>query len=162
MNDQFADIKNFEFLNLVNPNFFSMWKTKMPSGKLDKLMTSYGPLFNTLDLESQLLFIYKDRDFNKESATELLQYIYNFSLQYSLPEAVKLLKMNGVIAISSASVEQTFSCLCGVESYLCSNMGQERLGSLCRISIHKDILKELEEKKQLHDLIAEKFIEKPR
>ena len=79
MNDQFADIKNFEFLNLVNPNFFSMWKTKIPSGKLDKLMTSYGPLFNTLDLESQLLFIYKDRDFNKESATELLQYIYNLA-----------------------------------------------------------------------------------
>jgi hypothetical protein len=41
-------------------------------------------------------------------------------------------------------------------------MGQERLGSLCRISIHKDILKELEDKKQLHDLIIEKFVEKPR
>ena len=41
-------------------------------------------------------------------------------------------------------------------------MGQERLGSLCRISIHEDILKELEEKKKLYDLIAEKFIEKPR
>ena len=40
-------------------------------------------------------------------------------------------------------------------------MGQERLGSLCRISIHKDILKELEDKKKLHDLITEKFIEKP-
>ena len=104
MNDRFADINNFEFLDLVNPNFFSMWRTKIPSGKREKLMTSYGPLFNTLDLESQLLFIYRDRDFHKESATELVQYIHNFSLQNSLPEAVKILKMNGVIAISSASI----------------------------------------------------------
>ena len=41
-------------------------------------------------------------------------------------------------------------------------MGQECLGSLCRVSIHKDILKELEEKNKLHDLIAEQFIDKPR
>ena len=41
-------------------------------------------------------------------------------------------------------------------------MRQGRLGSLCRISIHKDIFKELEEKKKLHDLLAEKFIDKPR
>ena len=41
-------------------------------------------------------------------------------------------------------------------------MGDERLGSLCRISIHKDILKEKEDKKELHDAILNKFIQKPR
>jgi len=102
---------------------------------------------------SQFLFIYKDRDFHKENASELLEYIYKFNLQ-DLPEVVKLLKMNGVIAISSASVERSFSCLRRVKIYLRGNMGQERLGSLCRISIHKNNLKELEEKKKLHDLIT--------
>ena len=121
-----------------------------------------GPLFNFPDLEIQLLFIYKDRDFHKENASELLEYIYKFNLQDCLPEAVKLLKMNCIIAISSASVERSVSCLRRVKTYLRGNVGQERLGSLCRISIHKDILKELEEKKKLHDLIAEKFIDKPR
>ena len=126
------------------------------------LSTSYGPLFTFPDLESQLLFVYMDRDFHKENASELLEYIYKFNLQDCLPELVKLLKMNVVIEISSASVERSFSCLRRVKTYLRGNMGQERLGSLCRISIHKDILKELEEKKKLHDLIAEKFIDKPR
>ena len=139
-----------------------MWKNKVPSTKLNKLMTSYGPLFTFPDLESQLLFIYKDRDFHKENASELLLYIYKFNLQDCLPEVAKLLKMNGVIAISSTSVERSFSCLRRVKTYLRGNMGQECLGSLCRISIHKDILKELEEKKKLHDIIAEKFIDKPR
>ena len=75
-------------------------------------MTSYGPLFTFPDLESQLLFINKDRDFHKENASELLEYIYKLNLQDCLPEVVKLWKMNGVIAISSVSVEQSFSCLC--------------------------------------------------
>jgi len=162
LSDRFSDIENFEFLDLVNPNFFSMWKNKVPSAKLNKMITNYGPLFTFPDLESQLLFIYKDRDFHKENASELLEYIYKFNLQDCLPEVVKLWKMNGVIAISSASVERSFSCLRRVKTYLCGNMGQERLGSLCRIKIHKDIFKELEEKKKLHDLIAEKFIDKPR
>ena len=67
LSDRFSDIENFEFLGLVNPNFFSTWKNKVPSTKLNKLMTSYGPLFSLSDLESQLLIIYKDRDFQKEN-----------------------------------------------------------------------------------------------
>ena len=41
-------------------------------------------------------------------------------------------------------------------------MGQERLGSLCRISLHKDILKVMERDNVLHSFIVQKFIEKPR
>ena len=74
LSDRFSDIENFEFLDLVNPNFFSMWKNKVPSTKLNNLMTSYGPLF-TSDLESQLLFINKENDFHKENTSELLEYI---------------------------------------------------------------------------------------
>ena len=70
--------------------------------------------------------------------------------------------MNGIIAISSASVERYFSCLRRVKTYLRGNKGQERLGSLCRISIHKDILKEFEEKNKLHNLITETFVDTPR
>jgi len=80
LSDRFSDIENFEFLDLVNPNFFSAWKNKVSSTKLNKLMTSYGPLFNFPDRESQLLFICKDRDFHKENASELLEYIYKFNL----------------------------------------------------------------------------------
>ena len=64
LSDRFSDIENFEFLDLVNLSFFSMWKNKVLSTKLNKVITSYGPLFTFPDLESQLLFIYKDRDFH--------------------------------------------------------------------------------------------------
>ena len=160
LNDRFADCKHFAFL--VNPNFFAKWKAEFPADNLQLLKSKYGPLFNIQLLQSQLLFIYRDNDFYKKSSVEVLNYLYEFGLQESLPEVVKLLKLNSAIAVSSASVERSFSCLRRVKTYLLNKMDQERLGSLCRISIHKDLLKELEDKKKLHDLIAEKFIEKPR
>ena len=162
LNDRFADCKDFGFLDLVNPNFFAMWTNKVTADRVQLLNLKYGPLFNMQQLVNQLLFMYKDTDFYKKSPVEVLQYIYEFGLQGSLPEVVKLLKLNSAIAVSSASVERSFSCLKRVKTYLRNKMGQERLGSLCRISIHKDILKELEDKKEIHDLIADKFIEKPR
>ena len=110
LSDRLLDIENLEFLDFANPNFFSMWKNKVPSTTLNTLMTSYGPLFTFPDLESQLLFIYKDKEFHKDSTSELLEYIYKCNLQDLLPKVVKLLKMNDVVAISSASVERSFSC----------------------------------------------------
>ena len=41
-------------------------------------------------------------------------------------------------------------------------MGQERLGSLCRISLHKGVLKKVEDENMLLDKIVQKFMEKPR
>ena len=162
VNERFSDVESFSFLDLVNPKIFSKWQDKVPADKLQLLIEKYGPLFNIPMLESQLMFVYKDNDFLKETPMELLQYIYDLNLQQCFPEFVKLLKLNAVIAVSSASAERSFSCLGRVKSYLRSKMGDERMASLCRISIHKDILKEKEDQKQLHDLILQKFIAKPR
>ena len=79
-----------------------------------------------------------------------------------IPQVVKLLKLNGVIAVSSASAERSFSCLGRVKSYLRGKMNDNRLGCLCRISIQKDILQEKEDKKQLFELVLERFVQKSR
>ena len=42
---------------------------------------------------------------------EILQYIFALNTQFSLPEVVKLLKMNSVFSLTSASAERSFSCL---------------------------------------------------
>ena len=162
LNERFQDMKQFEFLDLVNPKVFSTWNGVAPPEKFSLLKEMYGPLFDVPGLQSQLTFIYNDKDFHKETSNEVLKYIFQFNLQSSLPEAVKLLKMNGVLAVSSASVERSFSCLKRVKGYLRNRMGQSRLSSLCRISIHKDIIKLKEDANVLHDQVVEKFVEKPR
>ena len=162
LTERFQDMKQFEFLDLVNPKVFSTWNGVVPPGKISLLKEMYGTLFDVPMLESQLSFIYNDKDFHKESSNEVLKYMFKFNLQSSLPEAVKLFKMNGVLAVASASVERSFSCLKRVKSYLRNRMGQGRLSSLCRISIHKDIVKLKEDSNVLHDEVVTKFIEKPR
>jgi hypothetical protein len=156
VNNRFQDVDSFSFLDLMN------WQSSVPADKLQLLREKYGPLFDISSLESQLMFIYKDQDFLNDNPMELLQYTYQMNIQGCIPEFVKLLKLNVVIAVSSASAERSFSCLGRVRSYLRSTMSDGRLGSLCRISILKDILKEKEDQKQLHKLVLEKFIEKPR
>ena len=162
LSERFQDMKRFEFLDLVNPKVFSTWNGVAPPEKFNILKEMYGTLFDLPTLQSQLTFIYNDKDFHKESSNEVLKYIFQFNLQSSLPEAVKLLKMNGVLALSSASVERSFSCLKRVKGYLRNRMGQARLSSLCRISIHKDIIKLKEDTNVLHDEVVKKFVEKPR
>ena len=162
LEDRFEDCENFSFLDLVNPNFFSQWKDNFPKEKFQLLQSRYGSLFNISLLESQLLFVFRDKDFQKNPSMELLEYMCDFELHTCFPEVIKLLKLNAVIAVSSASAERSFSCLRRVKTYLRNRMGQESLASLSRISIQKDVLKELENEGVLYRLITEKFIQKPR
>lgn len=162
LKERFTDAESFSFLDLVNPKLFVQWKTAIPNEKIQQLSAKYGPLFNIPRLRSQLFFVYQDKDFLKDNSMELLKYIYHIGIHQCIPEFVKLLKLNAVIAISSASAERSFSCLNRVKTFLRNSMGDERLGSLCRISIHKDILKAKDDQKQLHPAILDKFIKKPR
>jgi hypothetical protein len=162
LTERFHDMDRFRFLDFVNPRVFKTWNGEVPSEKLDLLKEMYGDLFDIPMLVSQLCFIYRDTDFHKDSWGELLKYIFQFHLQSSIPEVVKLLKMNGVISVTSASVERSFSCLKRVKSYLRNTMSQGRLSSLCRISIHKDILSEKEDAGTLHEEVVKRFVEKPR
>ena len=139
LTERFQDMKQFEFLDLVNPKVCTTWNGVVPPEKISILKEMYGTFFDVPMLESQLSFIYNDKDFHKESSNEVLKYMFKFNLQSSLPEAVKLFKMNGVLAVASASVERSFSCLKRVKTYLRNRMGQGRLSSLCRISIHKTL-----------------------
>jgi hypothetical protein len=158
LNERFKDIKSFGFLDLVNPKLFRNWGGKVPSDKIDLLKERYGPLFDIPTLESQLTFIYRDSDFYKDTSMAILQYIFEFNMQSSLPEVVKLLKMT----LTSGSAERSFSCLKRVKTYLRATMTQDRLSSLCRISIDKDILKSKKDAHTLHEQVLVKFAEKPR
>ena len=118
---------------MVNPKIFSKWQDGVPPEKLQQLREKYVPLFDMSSLENQLMFVYKDQDFLKDNPMELLKYIFEKNIQGCIPEVVKLLKPNGIIAVSSASAERSLSCLDRVKSYLRSKMNDERLGWLCRI-----------------------------
>ena len=162
LSERFAYCNSFAFLDFVNPCIFKQRRKGVPPDMLYSLNSRYGPLCNIKSLENQLPFLYNDPNFHHDSRLEIMHYIYKCGLETSIPEAVRLLKLNSVISISSASVERSFSCLKRVKTYFRNKMGQDRLDPLCRISLHKDVLKEVEDKNILHDSIVQKFVEKPR
>ena len=118
LSERFADCKSFAFLDLVNHCIFKQCRKGVPPDMLQFLKCKYGPFFHIQSLENQFLFIYHDPGFHIDSPLEILQYIYKCGLETSIPEAVKLLKLNSVIFISSASVERSFSSLKRVKTYL--------------------------------------------
>ena len=109
-------MQQFEFLDLVNPRVFATWNGVVLPEKISLLKEMYGNLFDIPMLESQRSFIYNDKDFHQDSSNEVLKHMFKFNLQSSLTEAVKLFKMNGVLAVASASVERSFSCLKGYKA----------------------------------------------
>ena len=74
LQERFHDLKDFAFLDLVNPHCFINWKNSVPAETLELLEKRYGPLFKLSLLKQQLLFIYRDSDFYKASSQELLDY----------------------------------------------------------------------------------------
>ncbi|XP_046854714.1 uncharacterized protein LOC124447756 isoform X2 [Xenia sp. Carnegie-2017] len=77
---------------------FKMWKGEVPSEKINLLKEVYGDMFDIPMLVSRLCFIYRDKDFHRDSCDELLKYIFQFHFQSSIPEVVKLLKINGFLS----------------------------------------------------------------
>ena len=131
LQEQFLDFQDFAYLDLVNPHCFINWKNSVPAEKLELLEKIYGPLFKHSLLEQQLLFIHRNCDFHKASSQELLDYINNLNLQSCFSEVLKLLLLNTTIAISSLSVERSFSCLTRIKTYLRNRMERELLACLC-------------------------------
>ena len=124
LEERFLDLKDFAFLDLVNPHCFLNWQNNVPVEKLELLRMKYGPLFKISLLEQQLLYINRDTDFYKASSQELLDYIMQLNLQSCYSEVFKLLLLNATVAISSSSVERSFSCLKRIKTYLRNRMEQ--------------------------------------
>ena len=92
----FHDVDSFSFLDLINPKIFPQWADGVPTDKIQLLTEKYGTLFNIPNLQSQLAFVYKDKDSQKDNSMELLKYIFKVNVQSCFPEMVKLLKLNAV------------------------------------------------------------------
>ena len=81
LQERFLDLKDFAFVDLVNPHCFINWKNGDPAEKLELLEKINGPLFKRSLIEQQLLFIHRDSDFHKATSQELKDSIQNLKLQ---------------------------------------------------------------------------------
>ena len=68
LEEQFHDLKDFAFLDLVILHCFINRKNSVPAEELELLERRYGPLFKLSLLKQHLLFIYRDSDFHRATS----------------------------------------------------------------------------------------------
>lgn len=148
---------------MINVSKFAEFAENFPVQKFNALQSKYPNLIDYKILICELKYIYSDSDFMKcKSANVLLELFHELGLLTAFPESTKLLKLLLTLPVTSVSNERSFSVLDRIKSFLRSTMTQERLPSLARISIEKEIITELEKKQELNEKVLEEFALKPR
>ena len=66
-----------------------------------------------------------------------------FETKTMFPLALHILKLLLVVPATSATAERSFSTMKRVNTYLRATMGQERLNSLCLLSVYRERVKEV-------------------
>lgn len=92
LQERFKDVRQLSFVKLVNKNCYSDFVKKFPRQILEELNRLYPNVFDTSKLENELLVVYFCDEKNKLDPLNLLQYIYDNSLEEVFPETYKLLK----------------------------------------------------------------------
>ena len=119
--------------------------------------------FYLKSLTSELRYLYSDNDFKKcTSSKAILEMLHELGFLSAMSETVRLIQLFLTIPSTSVSNERSFSTLDRIRSFLRCTMAEDRLLSLARISIEKQMFKDLEQRNELHNMVIEKFAAKPR
>ena len=163
LEERFSNCNQYIFFDVFDFKRFDSFSKNFPSYLLNSLNDMYPNLFDIKTLTTELKFVYTDADFKKCSTLkEVLDLVFELDLISAFPQIVLLLQFLLTFPLTSVSTERSFSTLNRVRTFLRSTMSQSRLSSLAKISIEKIILKELEEKEELYDLILQEFLKKKR
>uniref|UniRef100_A0A8D8ZI38 HAT C-terminal dimerisation domain-containing protein n=1 Tax=Cacopsylla melanoneura TaxID=428564 RepID=A0A8D8ZI38_9HEMI len=118
MGERFDNIKDLEFLVLVNSDDFEMFNISFPNDAFNALKKIYGDVFDFGVLKIELEVLYADRDSYKRTLPDLLEYFLISKLDGALPQVFKLLELCICIPATSAAVERSFSALKRIHTFI--------------------------------------------
>lgn len=159
MTARFSNIEKMEFFGLLNYEKFDVYKLKsnFPDHLISKLIRVYEGEFDTALLKNELMVLYGSEDIKGKSPYEILQWLHSSSMATAFEQTYKLANLISTIPAITASVEQSFSALRRIKTYLHSTQGQDRLSQLPLLSIEKALLAELKKTPNFYDLVIAKF-----
>ena len=163
LTERFANIEDFFYFELLDVEKFEVFAHTFPKRHIDALQEKYPDIFDFKSLTNELKYLYNDKDFKQcKSSKAILELLHELGFLSAMSETVRLIQLFLTIPATSVANERSFSTLDRIRSFLRCTMAQDRLSSLARISIEKQILIDLEHRKELHDKILDKFALKPR
>ncbi|GAA6100996.1 lethal(3)malignant brain tumor-like protein 2 isoform X1 [Tachysurus ichikawai] len=154
--NRFEDHERLMFVGLLDCEQFEKFKQTFPEAELKSLMENYGAQFHLCRLK----VMYSMTNFRSKSISDLLNFLRTTGLADSMTELYTLACLILTIPVSTGSVERSFSALKRIKTYTRSTTGQSMLSSLASLSIEKELLSQLKQKKQLHDDVIEMLCQK--
>src|SRR6266576_5296861 len=137
-------------------------KSNFPEDLLKKLLSTYN-IFDGVQLRNELMVLYNSNDLIGKSPYQILNWMIEKNLADSFEQVYKLTEIICTIPATTASVEQSFSTLKIVKTYVHSTQKQDRLSSLSMISIEKELLKKLRSNLvEFHNSVIGKFLQSNR
>lgn len=159
IDSRFKDMQNLQFLSLVDSSKFKEYSKQFPSAALLSLTKSYPIIFKKPQrLQNELEILYGDDAYSNVSVLRAMEILRNSGVHEDVfQEVYKLLSLVAALPSTSVSVERSFSCLKRIKTYLRNTISQKRLSSLANISIHKELLSEIQEHHWFFDDVIDRF-----
>ena len=159
INLRFGEIHVLEFFELLNEKKFPNYRSKFPMNKVSSLIRTYKDIFDKEQLINELQLLYDDQ--NKHlNAKDLLNYMFENELENVYSQTVKLLQLHLSIPCTSVSSERSMSALKRIKTYLRNSMNDDRLSDLSKISIEREIAKDIVENDSNKEKLIDRFAEK--
>ena len=159
---RFSGLQELQFLEILNPHHFLIYKEKFPDENYLSLKKHYSDFFDLPDLKTELSVIYTSSDFEKMFPNQICKYIHDKGLKDCVPQIYKLSALLSCIPSSSASVERSFSRLKHIKTFERNSMSQQRLSGLTLITCEKELLGELQKSDHFYEKVISKFTGKAR
>lgn len=155
---RFKDTEKLCFITLMDTSKFVEYAKKFPDEAFNNLKLCYPFIFTAFEfqrLRTELELIYGDTEYRSMKSHDLMKDLTEKKKIFK--QGYKLYCLIVTIPSTSVSVERSFSCLKRIKSYLRNSMTEERLTSLSKISIEKELVNELIETRPFYDDIIDKF-----
>nr|XP_033788667.1 zinc finger MYM-type protein 1-like [Geotrypetes seraphini]XP_033788668.1 zinc finger MYM-type protein 1-like [Geotrypetes seraphini]XP_033788669.1 zinc finger MYM-type protein 1-like [Geotrypetes seraphini]XP_033788671.1 zinc finger MYM-type protein 1-like [Geotrypetes seraphini] len=157
--ERFSDMVKLEFVALLDPSKFITHARAFPEDAFSSLKKTYSRHFDFVRLKNELTVMYTSKEFYGKYPQEIHKVLRDTGLgSFGFSETYKLVTLILTIPSTTATVERSFSALNRVKNYCKNTIGQERLSSLAKLSIEKELLLTLKSNTKFYDDVAKHFI----
>ena len=161
MEVRFADLKELQFIELLDSKKFPVFKVHFPDNLLTSLKSSYGSFFKLGNLRSELMSVYRQTEFSNKTVADMMHFLKETELaEEAFPETYKLCCLVATIPVSTSTVERSFSCLKRIKTSARNTQREDRLSTLALLSIEKGLLDELQHQRDFYESVINTFARK--
>lgn len=162
MEERYRDLDELKFIVLLDPAKFEQYKKTFPQVEIDFLSEQYNGQFDIVKLKNELKVVYESPEFQEKYAHDIHRFIIERQLQSCFSEVHKLAELIMTFPLGTANVERAFSSMNRIKTHIRSTMGQDRLQSLAKISIKKQLLCAIKSKPDFYGRVIDHFNKKAR